>query len=195
MFVSLIDVTTCLTLAKTTCRGCDIVGSSCPMGYDLQSPYSQDRCYNDVDGITIVMAEYQVDTTECYLYPCNSTTFNNKSRETREVIMMTCASGTYNYNIIIQFIQCTCHLVLFISKVTVSMLSKLFNNIITYVLNNRNISLRDDFNFSNAYSVPLLVNFASNCIFVQKLINTYIDTFCDNITYIKLYVLRQHNIY
>ena len=88
---SSIGVTTC-ELAKTTCRNCDLNIGSFPCLSNTRQPYSQEECYNAVDGITNVMAEYRVERTECHLISCDFTAVSYM--DLRVVIMMACASGT-----------------------------------------------------------------------------------------------------
>ena len=83
-------VTTC-ELVKTTCRYCDLMNPNC-VG-DIFNGYNQNQCYNAVDGITNVMGEYQLETSECHMMTCRFTTW--RYMETRVIIMTACLSGIY----------------------------------------------------------------------------------------------------
>ena len=102
-----IGVTTC-ELTKTICRHCDLFSSIC-LDY-ISNLNSQEECYNAVNGITYVMAEYQVDTESCFLFSSTCTDF--RYSDIRAVIMMTCASGTIclQYHYTLYTMQCSCYL-------------------------------------------------------------------------------------
>ena len=84
------DVTTC-ELTKMQCINCDLVTSDAPCDPHTFYAYTKEQCYDGVDGINFVMAEYRVETSVCQLSPCVYDVLSY--RALRITTMMTCSYG------------------------------------------------------------------------------------------------------
>jgi len=76
-------------LVKTECYKCDLDDdASCDTTYP---GLTQEQCFNGVDGFTIMMAEYKIDTERCLYRRCFDSRLIYHSN--RIIAFMTCSAG------------------------------------------------------------------------------------------------------
>jgi len=106
----LLGFSTC-ELTKTDCTHCDMSASPCgSSGFFSSTQYD---CYNGVDGVTNVLAEYKIDMSVCYYAYCFHTNIVYTTSNT-VITMMTCSTGTYyvvrtqiiKYNLLV-YLKCS----------------------------------------------------------------------------------------
>ena len=88
----LLGFSTC-ELTKTKCTHCDLSPPPSGCGASGFITSTQDACYNGVDGVTNVLAEYRIDTAVCYYAFCFYTGIYYTTSNI-VITMMTCATGT-----------------------------------------------------------------------------------------------------
>jgi len=97
-FIGINEVPAC-ELTKSVCYQCDLGGP--PGGCSTLKVVgsTQKDCYEGVDGVNKVLAQYRLDSSECHYRNCFYTAFKFRPLD-REVTMMACSSGSVKYDAI-----------------------------------------------------------------------------------------------